>query len=260
MGSSPVTVAVARVAGGQQFPDVAVGLVPVDDAAAVLGVDLHVHRTVRHAAVGDARGADAGEDRVEFVLGDAEAVVHDGKVAFGLVEVEGEAVIDIHRAERAHPGFGPGHAEQVGELFRRGESITGGHQQVVELDRHGRIPPYRKAQSRKLSNCSGRSKLPAFSSAIAACRSSRFLPVTRSLSPLIWRVDLELGVLDRGLDLLGELALDALLHRDLLARAGEVGLDIAEFQAAHVDAARDQAGAQDVGHLLELEVAGRGLA
>ena len=54
-------------------------------------------------------------------------------------------------------------------------------------------------QSRKLSNCSGSANSVARSNAIAACRSSRFLPVMRSLSPLIWRVDLELGVLDRGL-------------------------------------------------------------
>src|SRR5690606_28539942 len=73
-------------------------------------------------------------------------------------------------------------------------------------------------------------------------------------------VDLELGVLERGLDLLGRLALDALPDGDLLPRAGQVGLDVAELQAADVDAARGHALAQDVGHLPELEIAGRGLA
>src|SRR5690606_16845581 len=60
----------------------------------------------------------------------------------------------------------------------------------VEAD-HGPLHPApgvgdRVHQSRKLSNCSGSSKSLPRSSAITACRSSRFLPVTRSLSPLTW--------------------------------------------------------------------------
>src|SRR5690606_14044083 len=72
-------------------------------------------------------------------------------------------------------------------------------------------------------------------------------------------VDLEPGFLELALDLLRQLAVDALAHRDLLPRAGHVGLDVAELQAAGVDLPRDQARAQDVGHLLQLELAGRGL-
>src|SRR5690606_13593668 len=133
------------------------------------------------------------------------------------------------------------------------------------------------------------------SSAIAACRSSRFLPVTRSLSPLIWLSTLSLGSLSlpwilfassrpmpwrtltfcRAPDTVASpppysrqrpwmlrrvrLAPDALAPRDLLPRAGHVGLDVAELQAPGVDLPRDQARAQDVGHLLQLELAGRGL-
>src|SRR5258706_5259763 len=40
-----------RVAEGQHFPIVSVGLIPVHDAAAVLCVDLHVDRPVRRATV-----------------------------------------------------------------------------------------------------------------------------------------------------------------------------------------------------------------
>src|SRR3546814_6660752 len=58
-------------------------------------------------------------------------------------------------------------------------------------------------------------------------------------------VDLELGVLDCALDLLRQLALDALAHGDLLPRAGEVGLDVAELQAARVDLPRRQSRAPD---------------
>src|SRR5690606_15079911 len=73
------------------------------------------------------------------------------------------------------------------------------------------------------------------------------------------RIHLQLGVLERGLDLLRQFALDALLDGDLLARAGQGGLDVAELQAARVDLPRHQPRAQDVGHLLQLEFAGRGL-
>src|SRR5690606_10704328 len=72
-------------------------------------------------------------------------------------------------------------------------------------------------------------------------------------------VDLQLGGLDLVADLLRHLALDALLHGDLLARAGEVAFHVAELEAAGIDLPRRQACAQDVGHLLQLEVARRAL-
>ncbi len=70
-------------------------------------------------------------------------------------------------------------------------------------------------------------------------------------------LDLELGLLERGDDLLRQFLLDALLDGDLLARTGQVHLGLGRLQAADVDAAGNQARAQDVEHLLELEVAGR---
>src|SRR5690606_32760067 len=85
------------------------------------------------------------------------------------------------------------------------------------------------------------------------------LAVDAQLVAVDLAVDLELGFLQRGLELLCQLAFDALLDADLLARAGQVGLDVPELQAAGVYAARDQPGPQDVGHLLELELARRGL-
>ena len=73
------------------------------------------------------------------------------------------------------------------------------------------------------------------------------------------RIDFQFGVLERGLDFLRQFAFDALLHGDLLARAGKVGIDVAKLQATHVDFSRNQACTQDVGHLLQLEITGRGL-
>src|SRR3546814_11797681 len=60
-------------------------------------------------------------------------------------------------------------------------------------------------------------------------------------------VDLELGVLDRGLDLLRQFARDALAHGDLLVRACQVGLDVQELQDAPLDLPRPQPRAQEEG-------------
>src|SRR5690606_18481328 len=67
------------------------------------------------------------------------------------------------------------------------------------------------------------------------------LAVDAQLVAIDLGVDLELGVLELALDLLGQFALDALAHRHLLPRAGDVGVDFAELQAACVDLPRDHA-------------------
>ncbi|GAB1845894.1 hypothetical protein MyNCGM683_07200 [Achromobacter xylosoxidans] len=56
-------------------------------------------------------------------------------------------------------------------------------------------PAAKKDQSRKFSNCNGKSTSVFFNNAIAVCRSSRFLPLIRSLSPLIWLSTLSLAFL-----------------------------------------------------------------
>src|SRR5574343_469282 len=57
---------------------------------------------------------------------------------------------------------------------------------LFRSDRHGTKKGATGAQgyySRKLPNCSGKSLIPSFTSAIASCRISRFAPVTRTASP-----------------------------------------------------------------------------
>ena len=67
---------------------------------------------------------------------------------------------------------------------RRHRSALSSHRQAqVSSARGGRASLF--AQSRKLLNCSGTSTFDLRSSAMASCRSSRCLPVTRTLSP--WR-------------------------------------------------------------------------
>ena len=93
----------------------AVGLVPVDHASAVLGVDLQVHGPSDRASVLDAGCLDAPEDCVEVLLTDAEAEVIDRKGLGRLDEVEGQTFIDVDRRERADPGFCPGYAKKIGQ-------------------------------------------------------------------------------------------------------------------------------------------------
>src|SRR3954447_21161050 len=60
---------------GDQLHQVAVGIVEIDAAAAVEMVDLARPLAAEIRIVGDARGADAGEGRVEFHLADQEREV-----------------------------------------------------------------------------------------------------------------------------------------------------------------------------------------
>ena len=81
-----------------------------------------------------------------------------------------------------------------------------------------------------------------FTSAIASCRSSRLAPETRTASPWIAGLDLQLAVLDQLDDLLGQLLLDADAHRHHLLDlvAGDL-LDVAVLERADVDAALGRA-------------------
>src|SRR5947207_14755058 len=88
------------IANREHFPLMSVGLVPVDHASAVFGVDLHVHRTADRTAVLDARSADALKDYVEFLLAHAAAKVLEAKRILRFNEVESESFLDLDRRER----------------------------------------------------------------------------------------------------------------------------------------------------------------
>src|SRR4029077_11321366 len=60
-----------RIAYRQHLPLVAVGLVPVDHAAAVVGADLHVLGSADRAAVTDSGGLQTRENRVELCVAHA---------------------------------------------------------------------------------------------------------------------------------------------------------------------------------------------
>ena len=118
----------------------------------------------------------------------------------------------------------------------------------------GLCQTHRGAQSRKLLNCSGTSSFAPRSSAIAACRSSRFLPTMRTLSPCRLACTLSVEVLDQPGDLPAAVLIDAVPQQHFLVRGGEVRLRLFHLQAHQVDAALGEAQLEDLQHLLELKV------
>src|SRR6185503_1349155 len=127
-----------RVADRQGLPDVAVRLAPVHDAAAVLGVDLHVHGAVWGASVLDPPRLDARHDPFELGDAHAEAVVLHGERAIGLVEIQRQSLVQIHGTEGTRARLGPGNSQKAGEQLRRGPPVPGRHDHVVELNAHPR--------------------------------------------------------------------------------------------------------------------------
>src|SRR5262245_53542026 len=126
----------AVIADGEDLPHVPRRLVPVHEAAALVRIDLHVHRTVGHAPVGDAARLDATQDGIELGIADAEAIVQRGEGPFRLIEVQRQAIAHVHGAERTYALFRPGNIEQTGQQLRGRALVVGGNDRVVEVNGH----------------------------------------------------------------------------------------------------------------------------
>jgi hypothetical protein len=87
----------ARVADREHLPLVPIGLVPVDHAATVVGVDLHIDGPADRTAIRNARRLEAAEDGVELLLADAKAEVIDRKRLGRSDEVERQPLVDVDR-------------------------------------------------------------------------------------------------------------------------------------------------------------------
>src|SRR5690349_10351492 len=108
----------AAVGAGEQLEQVAVGVLEVDTAATVPGVD---HVGLAAPGIGPVRQvllADPAERGVELLLPDQEGVVLGGYGAAGLGEIQRHAVVGLDHEEMAEPGGG-GQAEDAGEERRR---------------------------------------------------------------------------------------------------------------------------------------------
>jgi hypothetical protein len=124
------------VADRQSLPYMPIGFAPVHDSAAVPSVNLHVYRTVWGASVLDAAGLDSCNDVVKPGLAHTKAIMLYGKVTIGLIEVEGQAFVHIHRAEGTNAGFCPRNAEDGGQQPRCRLSVPGWNYRVVKLNAH----------------------------------------------------------------------------------------------------------------------------
>src|SRR5207247_10904326 len=107
--ASPWLLGLASIADRENLPDVSVGLTPVDDATAVICIDLEVDRPVRGATVRYSSCGDAPEDRVELGLIYLETKVKPGKRLTCLIEVEGQSVVHVHGSQSADPRLPPRH-------------------------------------------------------------------------------------------------------------------------------------------------------
>ena len=113
-----------RIAHREHLPLMPVGLVPIDHAASVLRVDLHVLGATNCAAVLDSSGLDAPKNRIEFLLIDSKAEVLDGKGSVVIDEIESQSVINVYRRERSGARFRPAHIQQVRETLGRNALIS----------------------------------------------------------------------------------------------------------------------------------------
>ena len=112
------------IAYREHLPLMPVGLVPIDHAASVLRVDLHILGAADCAAVTDSSLLDALENRIECLLIDSEAEVLDRKGSVVIDEVESQPVINVYRRERSGTRFRPAHTQQVRETPRRNALIS----------------------------------------------------------------------------------------------------------------------------------------
>src|SRR5258705_1419168 len=126
-----------------------VGILEVEATAAPAGVDLAVCVAVRLAPVGKCLGLHPAEDGLELLVADVKREVETQTVprrSGGIAprvrivgEVEGEALVDLHLGEVAATRLHP-QAEDLGKEAGRGRLVLGGHDRVIQSNRHDPPP------------------------------------------------------------------------------------------------------------------------
>src|SRR5579883_2465446 len=116
----------------------AIGIAKIEAAPAVPGVELTVFEMPGIAAVRDARGAHALEDRIELRVIHMESVMMTLEAVL-IGKVEGERRIDAHRGEMS-PRPVIGEPEDIGEEPRRRILVMRRDDRVIEGDGHGLVP------------------------------------------------------------------------------------------------------------------------
>lgn len=97
------------IADRQHFPLMTIGFVPVDDAAAVLHVNLVVDRPVNAATVRYPSRLDSLEDDIEVVRAHAKTVVNHGKGVGPFIKIDSQSIVHVYGDERPCTRLRPRH-------------------------------------------------------------------------------------------------------------------------------------------------------
>jgi hypothetical protein len=100
-------------------------------------VDPHVGFAAGRASPADAGGVQLLHDVVELHVVDTETVVQHRKRAVVLVEVQRQAVADVHLRKGRNARLGPGHIQQCRKQLCRRFTIPCRNDQVIECYCHG---------------------------------------------------------------------------------------------------------------------------
>ena len=77
-----------------------VRLIPVNNLAAMLGIDLQVDGPADRTAIRDIRSLDTVENCIELFFRDAETEMKDGEGVRRLVKIQSQSIVDVHREKR----------------------------------------------------------------------------------------------------------------------------------------------------------------
>src|SRR5919109_5076315 len=118
----------------EHLEHVAVRVAEIETAPATPAIDLRVVERERSAAIGEALGADALEDRVELGLADLERVMVTLELRI-IIEIQGQRVVDSQRSEVRERTLVL-QTEDTGEEPRRCLLVVRRHDRMVEHNGH----------------------------------------------------------------------------------------------------------------------------
>src|SRR5262249_9134623 len=116
--TSRLNLPAAAVRKGDDFEQMAIGVLEVHSAAAIVVVDSAGPLLPGVGPVLESSLAQTGEDSVEIVFRYQKGIVLRGNLAVGVVEVEGDAVGELDDEEWSESGW-LGQAQDLGEERRR---------------------------------------------------------------------------------------------------------------------------------------------
>src|SRR5215213_576701 len=164
----------AAIGAGNDLQEVPAGVLPVDAAAAVIGIDLALGTSERVRPVDHAAFADSTKNLVEPVLVDEERIVLRVHRTMVVSEVQRDVVVDVHDQERA-VGLRLSYSENLGQKSRGLLLVAHRYDRVVQLDCH-RHPPSHGGPVAWVARLKPQSQCSTMPAAVSPVASSRSLP------------------------------------------------------------------------------------